>query len=125
MERLSNVSARLKEYRDIKGLTLSDLEKLINIPAQTLNRYELSQRVPKIDTAIEIAEKLSINPLWLQGYNVGMYEEAPPLNLSEDASIKYEKLVEMLGLFTDEEWNKLMEYATLLITARQNQKDEK
>ena len=70
MERLSNVSARLKEYRDIKGLTLSDLEKLINIPAQTLNRYELSQRVPKIDTAIEIAEKLSINPLWLQGYNV-------------------------------------------------------
>lgn len=44
---------------------------------QTLSRYELEQRVPKIDTAVEIAESLGINPLWLQGYNVPMEEQLP------------------------------------------------
>ena len=43
---------------------------MTGIPAQTLNRYELGQRVPKIDTAVKIAEAIGINPLWLQGYDV-------------------------------------------------------
>lgn len=48
-------------------LTLSDTSEKCKIPAQTLNRYELGQRKPKIDTAVEIAESLNINPLWVFG----------------------------------------------------------
>ena len=70
MKRISTVAQRLKEYREENDLTLADLEKKTGIPAQTLNRYELAQRIPKIDMAVEIAEKLGINPLWLQGYDV-------------------------------------------------------
>ena len=69
MDRTSAVSKRLKEYREIHGLTLSELSAKCGVPAQTLNRYELEQRIPKIDTAVSIAEALGINPLWLQGYS--------------------------------------------------------
>ena len=75
--RISNIAQRLKEYRELFGLTLSDVSKKCKIPMQTLSRYELEQRVPKIDTAVEIAESLRINPLWLQGYNVPMEEQLP------------------------------------------------
>lgn len=77
MERISNIAQRLKEYRDQFGLTLTDLSRKCKIPVQTLSRYELEQRVPKIDTAVEIAESLGINPLWLQGYNAPMEEQLP------------------------------------------------
>lgn len=75
MERVSDFAKRLKEYRERSDLTQLDISKKCGIPYQTLSRYELRQRVPKIDTAVEIAEALGINPLWLQGYNVPMKEQ--------------------------------------------------
>ena len=85
MERLTDVSRRLKEYREKFNITLSEMSKKCGIPAQTLNRYELGQRKPKIDTAVEIAEALNINPLWLQGYDVPIDNLLPigasPINL--------------------------------------------
>lgn len=58
MERISSIAQRLKEYRERFGLTLSDVSKKCKIPMQTLSRYELEQRVPKIDTAVEIANEI-------------------------------------------------------------------
>lgn len=78
MERTSDVAHRLKEYRNRFDYTLADLSEKCHIPAQTLNRYELGQRKPKIDTAVEIAEALGINPLWLQGYDVPIENQLPP-----------------------------------------------
>ena len=72
VERVSNISKRLKEYRDKFTLTQMDIGQKWGIPYQTLSRYELGQRKPKIDTAGEIAEALGINTLWLQGYYVPM-----------------------------------------------------
>jgi len=81
MERITDFASRLKEYRVSSGLTLSELEAKTKVPAQTLNRYELRQRVPKVDAAISISEALEINSQWLQGYDVPMerigYEASP------------------------------------------------
>ena len=76
MERISDLSKRLKEYRKMNDLSLLDISEKCGIPAQTINRYELGQRKPKIDTAVQIAESLNVNPLWLQGYNVPLKEES-------------------------------------------------
>lgn len=75
MKRVSNFYLRLKEYRQSHNLTLAELEKLTGIPAQTLNRYELNQRTPKVDMANLIAEALHVHTLWLQGYDVPMYAD--------------------------------------------------
>ena len=76
MDRVSTISKRLKDYRSETNKTLADLSRITGIPAQTLNRYELGQRIPKIDAAVKIAEAIGVNPLWLQGYDVE--KEVPP-----------------------------------------------
>jgi transcriptional regulator with XRE-family HTH domain len=71
VERTSTFAQRLKEYMDARNnMTYDELSKLTGVPSQTLNRYVLEQRIPKVDAAIDIAEKLNLNPLWLQGYDV-------------------------------------------------------
>lgn len=94
MDRTSDVSKRLKEYREIHGLTLSELSAKCGVPAQTLNRYELEQRIPKIDTAVSIAEALGINPLWLQGYNVPI--EKPTAGQGDGPKERAHKLIDDL-----------------------------
>ena len=85
MNRVSNFGDRLKEYRDMYGYTLEYLSERTGVPAQTLNRYELTQRVPKIDAAVMISESLGVNPLWMQGYDAPMKKEETPgqLQLTE------------------------------------------
>lgn len=72
MLKVSTFAKRLKLYREESGKTLKELEVITGVPAQTLNRYELGQRIPKVNTAGEIAEFLGVDALWLQGYDVPM-----------------------------------------------------
>lgn len=74
----------------MNDLTLAEMEAKTGLPAQTISRYELGQRVPKIDTSIEIADALNINPLWLQGYDANI---ELPTHVSEDGLDKETKEV--------------------------------
>lgn len=53
----------IKEYRTKNNLTLDELSKITELPAQTLNRYELGQRIPKLDVAVKITDSLNVNIL--------------------------------------------------------------
>lgn len=55
---------KLKHLRNVKDLSLEQLSKLTGIPAQTLNRYELNQRVPKITIIPKIATALNVTPMY-------------------------------------------------------------
>lgn len=82
LNKISNFAKRFKEYRIDKDLTLAEMEEMTGVPAQTLSRYELGQRVPKYDIAISIAENLGLNPLWLQGYDVDInHDYSMPSNI--------------------------------------------
>lgn len=95
MKRTENIAARLRAYRALNNMTLSDIEKVTSIPAQTINRYELGQRAPKLDIAVQIADALNVNPLWLQGYDVPMDTEKAPVSVEED-----ERVREFISLFS-------------------------
>jgi transcriptional regulator with XRE-family HTH domain len=73
MRRVSDFANRLKEYIEIHNMTYAVLSNLTGENSQTLNRYVLGQRIPKIDSAIRIAEALGVSPMWLQGYDEPMY----------------------------------------------------
>lgn len=77
MKQISSIASRIREYRERENLTLAEMAQITGVPAQTLNRYELGKRAPKIDVAVQIAEKISVNPLWLQGYDVPMLTGVP------------------------------------------------
>lgn len=70
MNAKSSFGNRLKEIRNKRNLTLDEFSKIVSIPAQTLNRYELGQRTPKIDVVFSLAEKLQVNPIWLAGQEI-------------------------------------------------------
>lgn len=61
---------RLKGLRLERGWTLAQMESITGIAAQTLNRYELGQHVPKIDVIPKLSVSLNVDPMWLQGYDV-------------------------------------------------------
>ena len=77
MKQISSIASRIREYREREDLTLAEMAQKTGVPAQTLNRYELGKRAPKIDVAVQIAERLGVNPLWLQGYDVPVLTGVP------------------------------------------------
>lgn len=114
MERISSIAQRLKEYRTNHNLSFNDMERVTGVPAQTLNRYELGQRSPKLDVAVKIADAIHVHPMWLQGYDVPEKEEKPATEIDDG-------LVEISKLFSElspDNRSKLLELARLYLDAQ-------
>lgn len=78
MERESTFGARLRGLMEELDLSYEQLGARLGMNPQTLNRYVLGQREPKIGTAASIALALGVDPLWLQGYDVPRLPGARP-----------------------------------------------
>lgn len=94
MEYNNNFALRLKEYMDTHGLSFREMEQKTGIPAQTLNRYVLGQRTPKIDVIPDLAAKLNVSDSWLMGIEEEEQKEKP-VNLDELSESK-KKLIEQV-----------------------------
>lgn len=70
MEQESTFGARLRALMDERGYSYEQLGRRVKMNPQTLNRYALGQREPRMGTAVAIARALEVDPLWLQGYAV-------------------------------------------------------
>ena len=57
---------------------IMELGQYVGMRPQTLNRYVLGQRDPKGQVVAELAMKLGVDPLWLQGYDVPRQRERAP-----------------------------------------------
>ena len=73
MEQVSTFGARLRALMEEQGETYLSLAQRLKMNPQTLNRYVLGQRSPKVTSAAAIAGALGVNPLWLQGYDAPKY----------------------------------------------------
>ena len=69
--------AGLRELMEERGDTYEQLGERLHMTPQTLNRYVLGRREPKVSTATAIAMTLGVDPLWLQGYSVPRRRGAP------------------------------------------------
>jgi len=94
-ENTSSFGKRLKEMRTEMDMTLDEFSKLLDIPAQTLNRYELNQRIPKIDTVKQIADKLNVTSDYLLGKTEYRNWEELVANLTQLEAL--EKYISSLG----------------------------
>ena len=70
MVRESSFGARLRGLMEEQGLSYEQLGARLGRTPQTLNRYVLGRREPRIGAADDMARILGVNPLWLQGYDV-------------------------------------------------------
>ena len=62
-----SVSNRLKEIRQKNCLTLEKLGQKVNIPKNTLSRYESGKREPKIETWKKLAKFFGVSVSYIQG----------------------------------------------------------
>ncbi|MCD7838644.1 MAG: LexA family transcriptional regulator [Clostridiales bacterium] len=91
MEKTETLGRRLLQVMEERGLNYDRLGKLLDMKPQTLNRYVLGQREPKARVVTEMAMKLEVDPLWLQGYDV------PKVQTMDSLSQPGETLLPILG----------------------------
>ena len=93
MKQESTFGARLRTLMEEMGWSYEQLGDRLEMNPQTLNRYVLGQREPKIGTATAMALTLGVDPMWLQGYDV------PRRPMPEGAvPVKREAAIPILGV---------------------------
>ena len=58
---LRDVGLRIKENREIKGLTQEELAALVDLSPTHISVIERGQKVPKLDTFVAIANALDVS----------------------------------------------------------------
>lgn len=75
-ERISKLSARLKEAIDSAGMLPIDLSKKTGIPKSMISYYLSGKTEPKADRLHIIAKALDISEPWLLGFDVPKHRTA-------------------------------------------------
>ncbi|MBQ3089283.1 MAG: helix-turn-helix domain-containing protein [Oscillospiraceae bacterium] len=91
MEKQETLGQRLRRLMEEGQLNYEALGRLLEMRPQTLNRYVLGQREPKAGVAAEMAQKLGVDLLWLQGYDVPRQSRKP-------ACLPGESMIPVLGV---------------------------
>ena len=78
LEKIVELGQRLRQLMEEQALNYEELGQRVGMRPQTLNRYVLGQREPKGQVVAELAMRLEVDPLWLQGYDVPRQRESEP-----------------------------------------------
>lgn len=60
---------KLKEVREARHLSQSELAKKLHVSTQTISNWEISSSNPSLTTFIKISEILDISPNYLLGFD--------------------------------------------------------
>ena len=71
-------SVRIKKALSIRGMKQSELCEKTNIPKSALSEYISGAYEPKQDRIFLIAQALSVDPVWLMGFDVPMEKTISP-----------------------------------------------
>ena len=88
----STFGDRLREIMKKNGLTYAQLADQLDMNVQTLNRYVLGQREPKVSVSNAIARALKADLYWLQGVR-----RPEHLRFVQGAPQRRERMVPVLG----------------------------
>jgi transcriptional regulator with XRE-family HTH domain len=78
-----SIGERLKKAREAKGLTQSQLAKMLNVSDVTISRYENNTRSPDADMLRRLADILSVSADYLIGRTD--YVDTAAAHRSDDA----------------------------------------
>ncbi len=92
MDKQESLGKRLRTLMEERQLNYEALGRLLEMKPQTLNRYVLGQREPKAGVVTDMAVRLGVDPLWLQGYDV------PRESRSDSLRVPGEQLIPILGV---------------------------
>lgn len=77
MEKLvSNIPKRLYEIMHKLNISQADLSRTTGITTAGISLYAQGKRIPRQDKISQICEPFNINPAWLMGYDVPMFNSS-------------------------------------------------
>lgn len=89
---MNQLGARLKELRDIRGLTQRELAAKLNVSPSTIALYELGKREPDADMLGRLAEFFGVSIDYLLGRDLSTpawwYRDTPPTDVELEEFLK-------------------------------------
>lgn len=61
----AGIGKRIRELREIRGLTRGQLGEKVGLDANRIRQYEIGSRTPKPELVIKLADALNVNPMSL------------------------------------------------------------
>ena len=103
-------SDKLKKLRTERGLTQTELAKLIGTSKQVVCRYESGENTPKVTTADRMAKILHVPLAYLLNEAIDSYEE-----VMEAYSEETEEIQKLFSQLSPEQKRQVIQFATFLI----------
>lgn len=94
---VESCAERIKKALSIRNMKQSELCEKTKIPKSALSEYIKGIYDPRQDRVFEIAKALSVDPVWLMGFDVPMEMEYKKISPHEPTLTEGEKV--MLELF--------------------------
>ena len=90
------IGERIKLLRTEKGLTQTELAKVLNVARSTLSQYESNQRTPSDDMKLKLSNIFNVSVYYLLGKtDIKNYLEDPNVTIalhSDETSLDYSDL---------------------------------
>ena len=111
MNRVSNFTNRIQEMLNHFNYTQADIVRKTGLNKGVVSRYCSGKALPKSETLNLIATKFFVNPLWLMGYEVSMYEV-------DGKSLAYNQLEDLNKRMTDEQRAKVIDMIEIMFSIK-------
>lgn len=85
--KISNSNERIRYLMDYLGLNQTEFSLKANIQKSTLSNYLTGCRIPRQDQIDAISSAFNVNPSWLMGYDVPMFNEIQEQDYSDEEII--------------------------------------
>jgi transcriptional regulator with XRE-family HTH domain len=82
--KISNSNERIRYLMDYFGLNQTEFSLKANIQKSTLSNYLTGCRIPRQDQIDAISSAFNVNPSWLLGYDVPMFNEIQEQDYSDE-----------------------------------------
>ena len=86
-------AARLKKALSIRNMTQAELCQKTKIPKSALSEYLKGLYDPKQDRLLILSEALSVDPVWLMGFDVPMEQDNKKISPDEEGLTEGEQQV--------------------------------
>ena len=92
-KRVSTTAHRLKEALDLRNMKQSDLSRITGLDKGSIHHYLTGKYEPKSRAIQKMASALSVQEMWLWGYDVPMEKEDKKISFDEGQLTEGKKLI--------------------------------
>ncbi len=112
----SNSQKRLREMMSILEITQTDIVNTTGVLKSSLSNWVNGNREPRQDQISMLADPYNINPAWLMGYDVPMFNDNKPAAPTPDyVDIKRDEILRNYDKLSDEGREELLKQSRLLV----------